>query len=255
MTGKLQIKGYMNKLLFWLLLIGLLSFSCNRQIGTIAAKRDKLEVINPDFEFMSAKARFRFDNGGGKVSATANFRFKKDSIIWISISGLGLEAARILIDNENVRVIDRLNKQYHEYTFEEISDLYDFDFSFNIIQSVLLGNLIEPYKKQKLDKNEHHYRYVASKGTYLFTNFIGSGTMKVERVTALDKVTKNTISVNYSDFVSVEDQVFPNEISAIIDYEAEKKSNAKISISYHKMQIEPGPLKFPYSVPAKYERN
>jgi len=245
----------MNKLSFWLLIPGILLSSCNRKTGVVFAEKDKLEIINPDFEFMSARARFRFDNGVKRVSATANFRFQKDSIIWISISGLGIEAARIFIDTENIRVLDRLNKRYYEYTFEEISDQYDFDFNFNMIQSVLLGNLVEPYKRQKIEKNEDYYSYAASKGAYLFTSFIGSGTMKLERMTVLDEEKKNTISVNYSDFTLVEGQVFPNEVSAVIDYNIEKKLNTEINISYNRMQIESGSLAFPYSVSGRYERN
>ncbi|MBC6400701.1 MAG: DUF4292 domain-containing protein [Ekhidna sp.] len=245
----------MNKLLFWLLIPGVILSACNRKTGAVFAMRDKLEVINPDFKFMSAKAKFRFDNGENRVAATANFRFQKDSIIWVSISGLGIEAARVFIDDENVRVLDRLNKRHYEYTFEELSDQYDFEFNFNMIQSVLLGILFEPYKRQKIKKNENYYSYVVSKGAYSFTNFISSGTMNLERVTVLDEVTKNTISVNYSDFILVEDQIFPNEISAIIDYDVEKKSNTEINISYNRMQIKSEPLKFPYSVSDKYERN
>lgn len=244
----------MNKLIIFLMMGSLLLSSCNRKVGAIFAKKDKLEIVDPTFDYLSAKAKFKFDHDDKKVSATANFRIKKDSIIWISVSGFGIEAARVLIDTANVYVVDRLNKQYYEYTFEELSKEYDFDFNFQMIQSVILGNLIEPYKKQKVQKLEKYFTYTASKGVYSFQNFIGAGSMKLEKVQVIDGSTKNTISVNYSDFILVDNQVFPNEISAIIDYDGSKKPNTEISISYNKMEIETSPLSFPYSVPSKYER-
>ena len=244
----------MNRWLIWIFVAGIVFTSCNRKIGAVFTGKDKLEVINPDFKFMTAKAKFKFDNGGKKVSATANFRFKKDSVVWISISGLGIEAARVLIDTDNVRVIDRLNKQYYEYTFEELSREYDFEFNFEMIQSVLLGNLIAPYNKQRYQEDEQYYSYNESNGAYLFTNFIGTRTMKLEKVRVIDEDTKNSISVNYSDFILVKNQVFPNRISAIIDYEETNKSNTEININYNKMEIESSPLRFPYSVSSKYER-
>ncbi len=245
----------MNKLPTTLLLTASVFFySCNRKLGTVFSKKDKLEIIDPDFDYLSSKAKFKFDNEGKKVSATANFRIKKDSIIWISISGFGIEAARVFIDQENVKILDRLKKQYYEYTFDELSDQYDFDFNFKMVQSVLLGNLIEPYKKQKYQKTEGYYEYDELKGDYIFQNFIGSRTMKLEKVNVIDETTKNTISVNYSNFIRVSNQIFPNEIIAVIDYETANKPNTEIYISYNKMEIESSPLKFPYSVSSKYER-
>lgn len=236
------------------LILGLVLSSCNRNIGAVFTRKEKLEIIEPDFEYMSSKAKFKFDNAGKKVSALANFRIKKDSIIWISVSGFGLEAARIFIDVENVRVLDRLNKQYYEYTFAELSEKYKFDFNFKMIQSVLLGNLIDPYNNQKFEKTDLHYAYDDIQGDYTFKNYIGNATMKLERVLVTDGDSENSISVNYSDFVQVKNQIFPNEISAIIDYASSQKTNTQISISYNKMEIEASPLKFPFSVSNKYER-
>lgn len=244
----------MNRLLVILFLSSLLFTSCNRPISAVFSKKDKLEVMDPDFDFMTAKAKFKFDNQGKRVSATANFRIKKDSVIWISISGFGIEAARVFIDTSHVYVMDRLKKHYYQYTFEELSREYDFEFSYDMIQSVILGNLISPYKRQKVQKLEDYFTYTESKGVYSFTNFIGSNSMKLEKVQVIDEDSKNTISVNYSDFISVADQIFPNKILAVIDYESSEKPNTEIYISYNKMEIESSPLSFPYSVPGKYER-
>lgn len=245
----------MNKLLI-VCLVGIVGLSsCNRQVGAIfGKKKDNLEVVDPQFEYMSAKAKFRFDHEDKNVTATANFRIKKDSIIWISISGFGFEGARVLIDTENVRILDKLKKQYYEYTFEELSKEYDFDFNFQMIQSVILGNLVEPYRKQRVEKQDNYFTYTASKGVYSFHNYIGAKSMKLEKVQVFDAGSRNTISVNYSDFILVDSQIFPNEILAVIDYEAEAKPNTEISISYNKMVIEDDPIGFPYSVPSKYEK-
>lgn len=246
----------MNKLVL-ISLIALIGLSsCNRKVGAIFGKnRDKLEVVDPEFEYFTAKAKFKFDDGKKGLSATANFRIKKDSIIWLSISpALGIEVARVLINTENVYVLDKFNKQYYEYTFEELSKEYDFDFNFQMIQSVILGNLVEPYKNQRVEKNDNYFTYTASKGVYLFHNYIGANSMKLEKVQVFDEGTRNTISVNYSDFILVNNQIFPNDIRAVINYEAKTKPNTEINISYNKMEIVDGPISFPYSVPSKYEK-
>lgn len=228
--------------------------SCNRKIGAIFSSKETLEVIDPQFAYMSAKSKLKFDHAGKKISATANFRIKKDSIIWISVSGFGIEGARVLINEKNVQILDKLKRHYYNYTFEELSKKYDFDFNFQMIQSVILGNLVEPYGKQKIEKTDSYYSYTASKGMYLFHNFIGTSSMKLEKVKVYDERTKNTISVNYSNFILVDDRIFPNDISAVIDYELATKPSTEIDIFYSKMAIENSPLSFPFSVPSKYER-
>ena len=246
----------MNKLVL-ISLIGLIGLSsCNRKVGAIfGKKRDKLEVVDPQFEYFTAKAKFKFDDGKKGLSATANFRIKKDSLIWLSISpALGIEVARVLINTENVYVLDKFNKQYYEYTFEELSKEYDFDFNFQMIQSVILGNPVEPYKNQRVERNDNYFTYTASKGVYLFHNYIGANSMKLEKVQVFDEGTRNTISVNYNDFILVNSQIFPNEIWAVINYEAKTKPNTEINISYNKMAIVDVPVSFPYSVPGKYEK-
>ncbi len=244
----------MNKLLPILIISVVAVSSCNRKLGILFSRNEELNVVNPDFDYLSAKSKFRFKSEGKRISANANFRFKKDSIIWISLSGFGFEGARVLIDQTNVKLLDKLNNQYYEYTFEELSKEYDFDFSFEMMQSVLLGNLIEPYTRQKVNKDEKHFSYNASIGNYLFTNFVGINSMKLERVVVSTEDSKNTISVSYSDFILVRNQVFPSGIRATIEYDSKSKSDTEISIGYNKMEIESSQLKFPFSVPAKYER-
>jgi hypothetical protein len=244
----------MNKLIIGLLVGMLFLSSCNRNIADLFTKKEKLEVVNPEFEYMSAKAKFKFDHDGQRVSATANFRIQKDSIIWISISGFGLEAARVLIDTKNIYILDKLKRHYYEYSFEGLSKQLDFDLDFKLIQSVVLGNLVDPYNNQKVEKLDKYYSFKSAKGIYFFQNFIGTRTMKLEKMNISEADSKNTISVNYSDFNFVDQQVFPNEIQAIIDYEDLNKPNTEINISYNKIVIENEPINFPYSVPNKYER-
>ena len=76
----------------------------------------------------------------------------------------------------------------------------------------------------------------------------------MEKVHVTDDSTKNTISVNYGDFEMVDQEIFPNKISAVIDYESEVKPNTEIDISYNRLVIEQIPLSFPFNVPSRYGR-
>lgn len=228
--------------------------SCKREIGSIFSRKEKFEVIDPQFDYLSAKAKFKFDHAGKKVSASANFRIKKDSLIWLSITpALGIEFARVLINQDNIFILDRMSKRYYEYSFKELSSKYGFEFDYKIVQSVLLGNLLEPYQNEKIEKGDGYFAYTASKDGYLFQNFVGMNSMKLERLNVSDDSSENTISVTYGNFNIVDSQIFPNDIVAIIDY-ATNKPSTRMDISYNKLVIEEKPISFPFSVSAKYER-
>lgn len=244
----------MNK--FVILIVGLIIFvGCKRNTTLFSSKKEKLEILNPEFDYLTSKAKFKFDHNNKKVSATANFRIKKDSIIWLSITpGLGLEVARVLINENHVFVLDKVNKDYYEYAFDELSKLYGFDFSYDMIQSVILGNLAQPYNNERIDKTDQYFTYQIKKGQYNFFNYIGARSHKLEKVEVSDDASKSTISVNYGDFVMVDEEIFPNEISAVIDYESDVKPNTEIDISYNRLVIEQIPLSFPFKVPSRYGR-
>ncbi len=243
----------MNKLVIYLLFGIIALFSCKRNSSFFSSEKDKLEIVEPDFDFLSSKAKFRFVHDNKKVSATANFRIRKDSIIWISITpGFGLEVARVLIKPNRIFVLDKLNRRYYEYTFEELSNQYVFNFNFKLVQSVILGNLSEPYLNQEIEKIDTHFSYEAKKGHYTFQNYIGTQSLKLEKVEIFDDSSKNMISINYGDFVIVDQEVFPTVISAIIDYGSVNKPNTEIYISYNKLVIEQTSPTFPFRVPNRY---
>lgn len=245
----------MNKLVIGLLVGGLLLSSCKRKTAIWTDGKYSLEVLNPSFEYLSCKAKFKFAHNEKRISATANFRIKMDSIIWISITpGLGLEIARVLIDQNHILFIDKLNKEYYEYKFAELTDQYGFDINFQLIQSIVLGNLFEFDANQKVKKTSSHLFYQVKKGHYTFEHFIGASSMKLEKLEVRDDTSKKAISVNYGNFVMVDQEIFPNNISAVIGYESEGEPNTKIDISYNRLIIEKFPLAFPFNTPSWYGR-
>ena len=223
--------------------------------------KDKLVSFNRDlavdyfsFEFMQARARVRYDDGKQNVSATANIRIKKDSIIWMSVSKLGIEGARLLINPDSVLIIDKLNKKYISYSFSELSKEFDFDIDYHLVESVVLGNLIYPYEREKVEKTEGFLRYDQQLENFLFNNFIGTSTKKLEKLQVEDVTTKNTISVNYGDFKEINQEIFPFSIDASINYVEKSKKNIDINIGFSRAEIGSQPLSFPFRAPSRYRR-
>lgn len=225
--------------------------SCNKKLRNIF--RDDLAIDKFEYQYLTAKAKLKYDDGKQSFSAGANIRMQRDSVIWISISpGLGIEAARVMVRPDSVFLIDRIKKKYFVGSISQLSQQYKFDFSFGMLESLLLGNLIYPYARENLVKYETGVSYVQNISGIEFDNYIGDNTRKLERLLVTDLETNSTISVNYSDFQLVGKKVLPFEIDTELEYQGEERTTTEINIGYNKAELEDKPIKFPFNVPARY---
>ena len=140
-------------------------------------------------------------------------------MIWISLSpGLGIEAARILVEQDSIWVLNKLDKTLEQLGYADVSKDFDFDINYQLIQSVILGNLIFPYEREQVVKSADMFTYATRSGNYRFENSIGSMSKKLEKIQVRDNVTKNEVSVGYQNFQMVGEQIFPFKILAVLEY-------------------------------------
>jgi len=258
---RLQIEKFMNnRLIFFACLIGVsLSFSCNRNLIRPSLNDGlDLKIEEFDFDYLKAKAKFEFKNGKNDLKANANIRIKKDSLIWMSISAsLGIEGARTLITQDSMVVIDRLNKQYTVLDYKELSEKYNFQINYDLLQSVLLGNLSSPIQgEDKVSKELEHFLVLQDRGSVRMENYIGLNTMKLERAQWLDLPTQNTLTINYTNFQRIEGLIFPYKNKIVLEYiePGESPLNTQINIEYNRAEISDKKERFPFNIPQKYER-
>lgn len=260
----------MNKSL-WLLFFGLGIFlsGCSKKTLSFkdAAQSENFAVDNVDFDYLTASSKIRFSNDDKNMSATANIRLKKDSVIWVSVTpGFGIEAARGLITRDSVIFVNRINKEYSAFNFQELSQEFNFNIDFNLLQSVILGNMpVAPDDNDLVKKESDYFLVKQQNGAVTVSNFVDSRSQKLERIIMLDRgkeevlgktrTRNNELVLTYSNFQQLEDQVFPFENFATLDYQQNgEKRRTEIDIQHKKASISDEALRFPFSVPDKYEQ-
>ncbi len=96
-------------------------------------------------------------------SFQAHIKICKDSVIWISISpALGIEVARVLIEPDTVRFINRIEGTYFVGDFGYLSHLLQADLSFELVQAVLLGDAYLHYSVDKYIQDVENNELVLS---------------------------------------------------------------------------------------------
>jgi len=104
----------------------------------------KLDAKDLDVEWLSAKANINFKDEQQRIKFNANIRMRKDSIIWMNIKKLSVEAFRVLITQDSIFIIDRLEKKYYTHGLDFVEEKFNFPGQFQALQTAILGN---PYSK------------------------------------------------------------------------------------------------------------
>jgi len=252
-------------------------FSCNPQKKII---KEPIKEKGADFLFKQLKINeIKFNCINIKFSAevlynkknnsfNGSLRIRKDSAIWASISpALGIEAARILITNDSIKMLNRLDNTYFSGDYKYIKSLLKADMDFDMLQSLLIGNDFSSYENDVFKASIDGMQYLLSTvGRGKLKKYIKNSDDSLKLLTQdiwLDpdnyKITKvrikelkenRKLEAEYSDFEKVDSSFFPKKIQFMIVDEKDKMEiiieNLKVSSSC--------PLEFPFNVSSKYKR-
>lgn len=245
-------------ILLLVLLVVFLSSCGKRFTGLNWDLRDKntLEVNEIDFDYFSAKVKLKFKDNKYDVKAKANIRIKKDSLIWMNLTAVGISGSRCLISRDSVILLNILKKEYYVFSYEDLSDKFNYQMNFDVIQAVILGNMPKNItSNDKVSKNDNFYQVILPNNSYLLECKVNSKTMKLESVGISEENSDNNAQINYSNFQLVNDHAFAYKGLVSLVYKVkDEKVNMIINIDYIKARIENKELKFPFNVPKKYVR-
>jgi hypothetical protein len=252
------MRGFTNNLIFSSVLMALLFFtSCADKLNPFGNVRKKDLYSDIRFDFMESRAKLKYTSDIQKISAIANIRIQKDSVIWISLSpALGIELARVYIDRKEIQAIDKLKKEYYCFTYEDLSRQYGVNVHYDLIESIVVGNVMfAPEDSSTVSREGNRVLIRYEEGPYGVVHYVDKKSKKLKELEAFDRNTNNTISVNYSKFQPLGDQIFAADITAKIQFaDNNRKGPTKIELEYKKTEIQDSPLSFPFHVSDRYTR-
>ena len=263
-------------MLVFITIISLVTTSCSSS-KKVSAKRNlkkygfeyvklKSEENELTFNNLSAKLSLTYSNEKSSTRLQGRLRMKQDSILWISFSpAMGIEAARLILTQDSIKFINRLNKTYFTGEYQMLDTLISTTIDYTIIQSMILANELPYYK---LD----NYSVKADNNMYLLTmekkrkvkRKIKRGksptNVIVEKVW-LDPVNfrmrrvemneigddKKKLVVQYDDYRKVEGKMFPFKIKISVSAD----NDIVIDVDYSKVHFDET-LSFPFRIPSKY---
>lgn len=247
-----------------LLLLVLASAGCSKKItpptvsNTVSniIPNDSLSIEEIDFEYLHGKGRMILKDGNKENEVKANIRVRKDSVIWMNFTVIGVQGGRALINRDSITILNNVKNEYFVFDYKELSKKFNVEINYDVIQSAMLGNLLMPRNEHDtVERKTASYLLNQQSGTIDVLNYISATTMKIQKVELKENNTHNSLVINYANFQPLDTKLFPYDGTISLFYKAPAGLlNTTIIFEYNKVEVGDKELRFPFNIPKKYDR-
>lgn len=244
---------------FFLVLLCLLATGCSRKVTTYvpdAKPRAKLNIEQIDFDYFQGKARMILRDADKEREVKANIRMRKDSIIWMTFSVIGVQGGKALINRDSITIVSTVDKEYYVFPYSELSERFQFEITYDVVQAAMLGNPIVPRTgRDDVRRASSMFLLKQNKSDVNIVNYVNAASMKIEKVEMKEEGTPNSLVINYSNFQPVGNKIFPYNGTINLFYKTVAGLlNTTIIFEYNKAEVGDKELRFPFNIPKRYVR-
>lgn len=193
--------------------------------GSLPAEALTMKVLENAQTAPAVTAKMRFEIVAGEKNFTLNgsLKMKRDDVIQLSLSFLGMEVGRMEFTRDQVLIVDRFNKQYVRVPYEKVPFLAAANLDFGVLQALFWNELFlpgEPSPSRSLG------RFVLSRDdaatvlsvtdapklNYRFS--VRSADAVIEQTTVSDKFAQSSPSLTwkYGRFARLDGRNFPQQM-------------------------------------------
>ena len=164
--------------------------------------------------------------GGSSLSAGGTLRMKRDDVVQLSLTFLGLEVGRLEFTPDGVLIVDRMNKQYVRAAYTDVSFLRQAGLDFYTLQALFWNELFVPGQR-RADAAAGRFRISASGDHTLLSltdapgldySFLAqTATGCVDRVYVTPRDGQDgQFTWTYADFTAVGGKPFPTTMTCAV---------------------------------------
>ena len=263
-----------------LIVAALFVFSCRptRKIQNVITKKDSTVVVLPppektgedtakiirenftrlkthriNYTTFSAKIDVDYIGADGKKdNVNATLRMYKDSLIWISLTGLlGIEGLRAYITQDSIKVLNKLDKIYTARSVAYVQEVTGLPLDLPAMQDLIIGNPVFVDSNIVSFIRAGNTISILSIGEW-FKNLItlNEGVMTHSKLDDLDINRNRTCDLTYDDYENKKGVNFSSKRRITVS----EKSKLDIKLNFKSYGFNE-PLNFRFSVPKDYKWN
>jgi hypothetical protein len=113
-------------------------------ISEASALLDLVNATNLPYDWYVATGTGTIDWEDQRLSAKVNVRIRRDSVIWVQISKLGIEVGRMLVTPDSAYFINRIEQKYARYSTQDFFKKFNMPADFGMFTKVFTGGAYVP---------------------------------------------------------------------------------------------------------------
>lgn len=201
-----------------------------------------------DYKHLSIKKiNCQFDNGKTKTSFKASIFAEKNKQIVVMLSKLNIPVGRLWLTPDSVKFINYIEKNYFLDDYSYLSSMLDMDIDFETVNAIISNNIFA-FGDQKATREIRDYEAKIDSGMYVLESeknfkarkenprmserrqarkarkivpdspvkqsiYVDPETFKLRKIKLVDAANSRNLNIDFSDFVPVEKQLYPGEMS------------------------------------------
>lgn len=207
-----------------------------------------------DFQTFSARMKVHYEGSDGKdYEFNAFIHIRKDSMIWVSINAaLGIEAFRLLITPDSVKILDKLKKIARLRSVSFLQEEVHLPVDFRTLQDLLMGNPIYLDTTNILFYKKDVSGISLLSAGELFKNYLtlnSDNTIRHCKLDDVDPMRARTCDLTYGDY----EQRDTLRFSTYRKISVAEKTKVDIEFGYKQYKFNEN-LSFSFTIPKNYRR-
>ena len=220
-------------------------------------------VLDNTFRFntLSARLKLELSDRQQELSSRAHLKMIRNDRLQLSIQPLfGVEAFRIEITVDSVKILDRINKHYMVDSYDNLKGETEIDFNFQNLQALFTNQLFVPgesnistshYRRFRMTKENNSAELKFKDKNGIFYSFMADSNEKILSINIEDISNNHILTWKYQDFRIVNNQQFPLKMTAYLSEGGLIQGTAILNFS---TPVVDSPLKVDFNIPSGYKR-
>lgn len=211
-------------------------------------------LVQPlDFEYLALSTTISYHQPGqAQYSAYVKFRLQKNQCIWFSVLGpWGIELLRGTITPIGITLLNHMHKTYHVYDYATLQAVWPGPWDYDLVQATLLGELARAYTAQEVVQESAQEAVIRQKkGAWMLTHLVSPPLGKLEKLIA--KGPQGSLIAAYQQFKPYPGGLLFKE-ATFTWYDGTSPATT-VKLAKLKAHWTEKPLRFPFVIPATYEK-
>jgi hypothetical protein len=266
---------HLTRIIYTLFLVSVLLINSCRVISPVYHSdifngKEIIENINSrrtGFETYSARrVTIRIVEGEEEMFLRGSVRMIRDSLILVSINAIGnIEAARILMAPDSIKVVDRINRVYYSGNYVDSRKVIPVPLDFYLVQNIIFADSYDFFLNEKdLFTREKKYNYIdelitvsnydenslSENSAELSFQFDYDRDFNLKRALFRDNFRDIFASVSYQSYSLYGDYYLPEDIEV---YYISHNVPLKAGLNFGRIEIDQD-INITFNVPEKFKK-